>query len=191
MKLIPKHKKGGKNWIQKAVNPSHKGFCTPMSKPTCTKKRKALAKRFKAMAKARKHQNGGNIQAIFNAIEVFKKGGQLSKEYIKKAYEKPGGSNVGKKTFASGAKRVGPYAGPSGGAPKGSYPIGDIRHAKAAIKMSGHAPNPQGIKEAVYKKYPQLRPKKKALGGDLRDNEYKYGGQLGKNLLETLFAWKK
>ena len=47
-------KKGGakdKNWIQKAVNPKHKGYCTPMSKPTCTPKRKALAKTFKAMAK--------------------------------------------------------------------------------------------------------------------------------------------
>jgi hypothetical protein len=36
-----------KKWIQKAVNPEHKGYCTPMSKPTCTPKRKALAKRFK------------------------------------------------------------------------------------------------------------------------------------------------
>jgi len=47
-------KKGGstdKNWIQKAVNPAHKGYCTPMSKPTCTPKRKALARTFKAMAK--------------------------------------------------------------------------------------------------------------------------------------------
>jgi hypothetical protein len=47
-------KKGGatdKKWIQKAVNPKHKGFCTPMSKPTCTPKRKALARTFKAMAK--------------------------------------------------------------------------------------------------------------------------------------------
>jgi len=43
-----------KNWIQKAVNPKHKGFCTPMTKPTCTPKRKALAKTFKAMAKKRK-----------------------------------------------------------------------------------------------------------------------------------------
>jgi hypothetical protein len=34
-------------WIQKAVDPEHKGYCTPMSKPTCTPKRKALAKRFK------------------------------------------------------------------------------------------------------------------------------------------------
>ncbi len=52
-------KKGGstdKKWIQKAVNPEHKGYCTPMSKPTCTPKRKALARTFKAMAKARKNK---------------------------------------------------------------------------------------------------------------------------------------
>jgi hypothetical protein len=36
-----------KNWIQKAVNPEHEGFCTPMTKKTCTPRRKALAKRFK------------------------------------------------------------------------------------------------------------------------------------------------
>jgi hypothetical protein len=49
-----KKKKGGtvdKKWIQKAVNPKHKGYCTPMSKPTCTPKRKALARTFKKMAK--------------------------------------------------------------------------------------------------------------------------------------------
>ena len=50
-------KKGGKvkdkNWIQKAVNPKHEGFCTPMTKKTCTPRRKALAKTFKKMAKKR------------------------------------------------------------------------------------------------------------------------------------------
>jgi hypothetical protein len=53
----PEKKKGGstgdKKWIQKAINPKHKGFCTPMTKPTCTPKRKALAKTLKAMAKKR------------------------------------------------------------------------------------------------------------------------------------------
>lgn len=51
---MDKKKKGGatdKKWIQKAVNPKHKGYCTPMSKPTCTPKRKALARTFKKMAK--------------------------------------------------------------------------------------------------------------------------------------------
>ena len=51
-------KKGGKvkdkNWIQKAVNPKHEGFCTPMTKKTCTPRRKALAMTFKKMGKARK-----------------------------------------------------------------------------------------------------------------------------------------
>ena len=49
-------KRGGspKNWIQKAVNPKHKGFCTPMTKKTCTPRRKALARTFKKMGKARK-----------------------------------------------------------------------------------------------------------------------------------------
>jgi hypothetical protein len=37
-----------KNWIQGAINPAHKGFCTPMTKKTCTPRRKALAKRFKS-----------------------------------------------------------------------------------------------------------------------------------------------
>lgn len=152
-------KKGGSSshWIQKAVNPKHKGFCTPITKPTCTKRRKALALRFKAMAKARKHENGGMIQLLQPLTEILQSGGRLSKEYIEKAREKPGGSNVGKKTFASGEKRVGPYAGPAGGAPKGSYPVNDLKRAKAAILLSGHAPNPQGIKNAVYKKYPELK----------------------------------
>lgn len=54
-KLRKGYKKGGetkdKKWIQKAVNPKHKGYCTPMSKPTCTPKRAALARTFKKMAK--------------------------------------------------------------------------------------------------------------------------------------------
>ena len=43
-----------KNWIQNAVNPKHKGYCTPMTKSTCTPKRKALAQTFKRMASKRK-----------------------------------------------------------------------------------------------------------------------------------------
>ena len=43
--------KKDKKWIQKAVNPAHKGYCTPMSKSTCTPKRAALARTFKKMGK--------------------------------------------------------------------------------------------------------------------------------------------
>ena len=63
LKNLANQKKGGKTskvkakdgkWIQKAVNPKHKGYCTPMTKATCTPKRKPLAKTFKAMGRARK-----------------------------------------------------------------------------------------------------------------------------------------
>ena len=36
-----------KNWIAQAINPKHKGFCSPITKKTCTPRRKALALRFK------------------------------------------------------------------------------------------------------------------------------------------------
>ena len=50
------YKEGGstdKNWIQKAINPAHKGYCTPVTKPTCTPKRKALAMTLKKISKNR------------------------------------------------------------------------------------------------------------------------------------------
>lgn len=174
--MIYKIKKGGssKNWIQKAVNPKHKGYCTPMTKPTCTPRRKALAKRFKAMAKK---ETGGTIDFLMPMMKKFKSGGKLSKEYIKKAHEKPGGSNVGKKTFASGAPRTGPYVGPSGGAPKGSYPIPDLKHARAALSLAHNAPNPSRIKAAVYRKYPQLKKHKK-------------GGIINYDITNILAKWK-
>jgi hypothetical protein len=46
-KLNPDYTLTEEKWIQKAVDPEHKGYCTPMTKPTCTPRRKALAKRFK------------------------------------------------------------------------------------------------------------------------------------------------
>lgn len=52
-RTLDQAKTGGK-WIQKAINPKHKGFCTPQTKATCTPKRKALAKTLRKMAKNRK-----------------------------------------------------------------------------------------------------------------------------------------
>jgi hypothetical protein len=71
------------------------------------------------------------------------------------ARKKKGGSNVGK------YKGVKAFAGPSGGAPKGSFPINTLKRAKSALKLAHNAPRPAGIKAAVYKKYPSLRPKTK------------------------------
>lgn len=51
--------KSGK-WIQKATasikRRGTEGKCTPITKPGCTGRAKALAKTFKAMAKARKNK---------------------------------------------------------------------------------------------------------------------------------------
>lgn len=71
------------------------------------------------------------------------------------ARKKPGGSNVGK--YKSVAKKD--FAGPSGGAPAGSYPINSRKRAKSALKLAHNAPNPAGIKKKVYKEYPGLKPK--------------------------------
>lgn len=110
-------------------------------------------------------KKGGTLTEInkMNWLDKFKDGGKLSEKYIKKARKKPGGSNVGKYNMNQ------TFAGPSGGAPKGSYPIGDIHHAKSALKLAYHAPNPAGIKAAVYKKYPQLKHQK---GGLLTPKEF-------------------
>lgn len=62
---------------------------------------------------------------------------------IKKARQKPGGSNVGK---YSGVKS---FCGPSGGAPKGSYPVNSCARTKSAKKLAHNAPRPEGIKRCA------------------------------------------
>lgn len=65
-------KKGG--WIKGAINPAHKGWCTPLSNPHCTGHRRALALRFKhgdlhkkamggEITIADKYANGGTVDA--------------------------------------------------------------------------------------------------------------------------------
>lgn len=70
--------------------------------------------------------------------------------------KKPGGSNVGEYKRLSKKE----FAGPSGGAPQGSYPINTKKRAKAALAYARNAPNPGGIKKKVYEKYPLLKKEK-------------------------------
>jgi predicted DNA-binding WGR domain protein len=56
-------KKEPRKWMKKAVNPKHKGYCTPTTKKTCTPRRKALAMRFKKMAKESKVNEGERFNA--------------------------------------------------------------------------------------------------------------------------------
>jgi type IV secretory pathway TrbL component len=73
-----------------------------------------------------------------------------------KLKKKAGGSNVGE------YKRVAKsdFAGKSGGAPEGSYPINTKKRARAALAYAHNAPNPAGIRKAVLKKYPSLKKAK-------------------------------
>ena len=75
----------------------------------------------------------------------------------KRARKKPGGSNVGEYRRVKASN----FAGKAGGAPAGSYPINSIERGRAALRFAHYAPKPQGIRNAVYKKYPSLRPGKK------------------------------
>ncbi len=55
-----KKKKKDDKWIQKAVDPKHKGYCTPMTKKTCTPKRKAFAKIMKTTIRKKNLKKGKN-----------------------------------------------------------------------------------------------------------------------------------
>ena len=72
---------------------------------------------------------------------------------VRSARTKPGGRNAGK--YPS----VKSFAGPSGSAPKGSYPINTRARAKSALQLAHNAPDPAGIRRAVVAKYPGLKKK--------------------------------
>jgi hypothetical protein len=63
-----------KKFLQKAIKPSHKGYCTPMSKPTCTPRRKALAKRLKPGGDLYK---GSRDEGVEEGKDVEEVGGQI------------------------------------------------------------------------------------------------------------------
>jgi len=63
--------------------------------------------------------------------------------------QKAGGSNAGK-------YKTGPFCGPSGGAPKGTYPVNTKARAIAALAYARHAPNPSGIRRCVCRHWPSL-----------------------------------
>ena len=89
--------------------------------------------------------------------DTIGKGMKVSRGKESKMQKKPGGSNVGKYKNVS----KGSFAGVSGGAPKGSFPINTKERAKSALKLAHNAPNPAGIKAAVKRKYPSLGKGKK------------------------------
>lgn len=81
------------------------------------------------------------------------KGVRIPRGRISKIRSKAGSSNAGK------YKEVKPsnFAGASGGASKYSFPINTTKRAKSALSYAHNAPNPSGIKKAVYRKYASLK----------------------------------
>lgn len=96
-------------------------------------------------------------QTAKNKKVTIAKGVKKPRGWESRQEKRPGGSNVGEYKTVKKTE----FAGPSGGAPEGSYPINTLKRAKAALAYAHNAPNPSGIKRAVYKKYPSMNPMNK------------------------------
>ena len=118
------------------------------------KKPKMVIKKKKEMIIAKPKKSAGIVVA---------KGVTVKPGVEQKMREHQGSSNAGK------YKNVAPkdFAGKSGGASKFSFPIDTLSRAKNALARAHFAPNPSGIKTAVYRKYPEL--KKRAMARDKND----------------------
>lgn len=88
------------------------------------------------------------------------KGVKVTRGKEEEMREKKGSSNAGK------YKDVSPksFAGKSGGAAKFSFPIDTEARARNALARAHFAPDPEGIKSAVYKKYPGLKKRAEKRG---------------------------
>jgi len=88
------------------------------------------------------------------------KGVKVARGVEEKMREKKGSSSTGK------YKNVSPknFAGKSGGASPYSFPIDTIAHARNALARAHFAADPEGIKRAVYRKWPELKKRALARG---------------------------
>jgi hypothetical protein len=92
------------------------------------------------------------------------KGVKVARGVEEKMRKKKGSGSAGK------YKNVSPksFAGASGGASKFSFPIDTLARARNALARAHFAPNPEGIKRAVYRKYPELKKRKLKREGKLQ-----------------------
>ena len=75
-----------------------------------------------------------------------RKGPPKTKAALAKARKRPGGSNVGKERETSSAGQ-----GPFCGTVSGSFPVTSEKQARAALAYARHDPNPQKVKNCVYR----------------------------------------
>ena len=80
------------------------------------------------------------------------KGVKISAKKAAERRKKPGMSNLGEYPKVKPSD----FAGPDG-----TYPINTRKRAIAALAYARNASNPEAIRRAVYKKYPDLNPNKK------------------------------
>ena len=130
----------------------------------------------------------GNIGiGTTGAVGSYAVGGRLYSNGgdLEERRSKPGSSNAGKYE----KEGVTDYAGSAGGADAQSYPINSLDRGKSALKLAHNAPDPQGIKNKVYAKYPQLKGGSSTMAKDgghlLRHNNgndatYRKGGKVKK-----------
>jgi hypothetical protein len=80
------------------------------------------------------------------------KGKKETREKRHELRQKAGSSNEGKYKDVPASD----FAGKAGGASPHSYPINTKKRAKAALAYAHNAPNPEGIRKAVHRKYKDL-----------------------------------
>jgi hypothetical protein len=83
----------------------------------------------------------------------------MAKKTLSEIREEPGSSNAGDYPNV----KKGDFCGPAGGAAEGTYPVNTRKRGKSALKLAHNAPNPDGIKNCVYEKYPGLKPGKNKI----------------------------
>ena len=82
-----------------------------------------------------------------------------------RSYEKRWDKDLDREREKEGSSNAGDYSdvdkddfcGPAGGAASGTYPVNTKERAKAALRLAHNAPDPEGIKRCVYKKFPELK----------------------------------
>lgn len=86
------------------------------------------------------------------------KGVTLPRGKMEEVRERPGSGSAGKYKGVAPSK----FVGASGGASKYSFPTDTLARARNALARAHFAPNPEGIKSAVYRKWPELKKRAKA-----------------------------
>lgn len=158
---MPSAKSG--NWIQGAVNPKHKGYCTPMTKKTCTPRRKALARTFKKYHGF--HEDGGEIHGALQYENIYNnmmEGGGIIPDpmsvFNPHTYEEGGNVNGGAKI-----REVGAY-----------YPNSDLLEQWLLYKNGGNVP--RGTYRSVGPYYPNTDLLEQWIPWDT--GEYEQGGNV-------------